>query len=65
MRKAGASAFFEMGPGNVLSNLGRRVDRDAQMIDLFDESQWHELILAGPPLEPAEIRPGGSEVVAP
>ena len=64
MRKAGASAFFELGPGHVLSNLGRRVDRDAQMIDLFDESQWRELILAGPPLESTEIQPSGIEVVA-
>ncbi len=64
MRRAGASAFLELGPGHVLSNLARRVDRDAQMIDLFDEAQWHELILAGPPLEPAEIRPSGIEVPA-
>lgn len=64
MRKAGASAFFELGPGHVLANLGRRVDRDAQMIDLFDESQWRELILAGPPLEPAETGAAGTEVVA-
>ncbi len=48
MRRNGANAFFEMGPGNVLSNLSRRVDRDAQIIDLFDETQWRELILAGP-----------------
>ena len=63
MRRAGASAFLELGPGHVLSNLGRRVDRDAQMIDLFDESQWRELILAGPALDHSEIRPGGIEVV--
>ncbi len=48
MRRAGATSFFEMGPGNVLSNLSKRVDRDAQMIDIFDESQWHDLILEGP-----------------
>lgn len=64
MRKAGASAFLELGPGRVLSNLGRRVDRDAQMIDLFDESQWRELILAGPPLDPTHMLPNGGEVVA-
>lgn len=64
MRKAGASAFLELGPGHVLSNLGRRVDRDAQMMDLFDESQWRELILAGPPLDPIEFRPGDTEVAA-
>jgi [acyl-carrier-protein] S-malonyltransferase len=55
MRRAGASAFLEMGPGSVLSNLSRRLDRDAQMIDLFDESQWRDLILAGPPLTPPPI----------
>jgi [acyl-carrier-protein] S-malonyltransferase len=55
MRRAGASAFFEMGPGHVLSNISRRVDRDARIIDVFDESQWRELILAGPPLEPREL----------
>lgn len=54
MRRAGATAFFEMGPGNVLSNLSRRVDRDAQIIDIFDESQWAELILESPATSPAE-----------
>jgi [acyl-carrier-protein] S-malonyltransferase len=43
MRRAGVSTFFEVGPGNVLSNISRRVDRDAQIIDIFDESQWLEL----------------------
>ena len=52
MRRAGASAFFELGPGNVLSNLSKRLDRDAQMVDVFDESQWRELIVA-PRAEPA------------
>lgn len=56
MRSAGASAFFEVGPGHVLGNISRRVDREAQFIDIFDESQWHDLILAGPPLEPREVR---------
>lgn len=55
MRRAGASAFFEVGPGNVLSNLSRRVDRDAQIIDIFDESQWSELILESPTVEPETI----------
>jgi [acyl-carrier-protein] S-malonyltransferase len=52
MRRAGASAFFEVGPGNVLANIGKRLDRDAQIIDIFDETQWRDLILEGPPLEP-------------
>lgn len=55
MRRNGANAFFEVGPGNVLSNLSRRVDRDAQIVDLFDESQWRELILAGPEITPTTI----------
>jgi [acyl-carrier-protein] S-malonyltransferase len=50
MRRGGASAFFEVGPGHVLGNISRRVDRDAQIIDIFDEAQWRDLILAGPPL---------------
>jgi [acyl-carrier-protein] S-malonyltransferase len=53
MRRAGATAFFEMGPGNVLSNLSRRVDREAQIIDIFDESQWAELILESPAAAPS------------
>ena len=48
MRRAGAVAFFELGPGNVLSNLSRRVDRDAQIIDVFDETQWADLVLDRP-----------------
>jgi [acyl-carrier-protein] S-malonyltransferase len=55
MRKAGASAFFEMGPGHVLGNISKRVDRDARFIDIFDESQWHDLILAGPALDPVAV----------
>ncbi len=55
MRRAGASAFFEVGPGHVLGNISKRVDRDAQIIDIFDESQWRDLILAGPELEPKII----------
>ncbi len=51
MRRAGASAFFEMGPGHVLGNLGKRLDREAEIIDIFDESQWRELVLSGPVAE--------------
>jgi [acyl-carrier-protein] S-malonyltransferase len=64
MRRAGASAFFEVGPGHVLSNISRRVDRDAEMIDVFDESQWRELVLAGPRLDPAELRAAPGEAAA-
>ncbi len=60
MRRAGASTFFEMGPGHVLANICKRVDRDAEIVDLFDESQWRELILAGPPLAA-----GATQVAAP
>jgi [acyl-carrier-protein] S-malonyltransferase len=45
MRRQGASAFVEVGPGHVLGNISRRVDREANIIDIFDESQWQELIL--------------------
>lgn len=48
MRRAGAVAFFELGPGNVLSNISRRVDRDARIIDVFDESAWADLMLDDP-----------------
>ena len=66
MRRAGATSFFEMGPGNVLSNLSKRVDRDAQMIDIFDESQWRELILEGPLLtDPAPPDPSTKEIARP
>jgi len=54
MRKQGASTFFEVGPGHVLSSLAKRVDRDAQVIDIFDESRWQELIITQPPLESDE-----------
>lgn len=64
MRSAGASAFFEVGPGHVLGNISRRVDREAQFIDVFDESQWHDLILAGPPLEPRDVRAQPDKVAA-
>lgn len=65
MRSGGASAFFEVGPGHVLGNISKRVDRDAQFIDIFDESQWRDLILAGPPLEPREARAEPDRVAAP
>jgi [acyl-carrier-protein] S-malonyltransferase len=52
MRRAGVVAFFEVGPGNVLSNISKRVDRDATIIDIFDESRWSELVLE----DPARIR---------
>jgi [acyl-carrier-protein] S-malonyltransferase len=48
MRRAGAVAFFEVGPGNVLSNISKRVDREAKIIDIFDESQWTELVFEDP-----------------
>ena len=48
MRRAGAVAFFEVGPGNVLSNLSKRVDREARIIDIFDESQWSEHVFEDP-----------------
>ncbi len=57
MRRAGAVAFFELGPGNVLSNLSKRVDRDARIIDVFDESQWADLVLDEP--RPAVISAAG------
>lgn len=60
MRKAGASAFFEVGPGHVLSNLTKRLDRDARMIDIFDDSQWAELAPLLPPLEVRTIQTGGA-----
>ena len=55
MRKAGTSAFFELGPGNVLSNISKRLDRNARMIDIFDESQWQDLVAQMPPLEPSAV----------
>lgn len=55
MRRAGASAFLEVGPGHVLGNISKRLDRDAQFIDIFDESQWRDLILAGPALDPVVV----------
>lgn len=55
MRKAGAQAFFEVGPGNVLSNIARRLDRDAKVIDIFDESQWEIVAPMLPPLDSITI----------
>lgn len=45
MRRAGVSTFFELGPGHVLANISRRVDRDAEIVDIFDESQWADLVI--------------------
>lgn len=58
MRKMGASAFFELGPGHVLSNISRRLDREAKMVDIFDDAQWAELAPTLPTIEPTEIRLG-------
>jgi malonyl CoA-acyl carrier protein transacylase len=48
MRRAGVVAFFEVGPGNVLSNISKRVDREAKIIYIFDESQWADLVFEDP-----------------
>ena len=45
----------QLGPGHVLGNIGRRLDRDARIIDIFDESQWRDLILDGPAIEPTVV----------
>jgi [acyl-carrier-protein] S-malonyltransferase len=55
MRKQGASAFFELGPGHVLSNISRRLDREARMIDIFDDAQWEELLPSLPEIVPTEL----------
>jgi malonyl CoA-acyl carrier protein transacylase len=57
MRRAGITAFLELGPGNVLANISKRLDRDAQIIDVFDDTQWRELVLTMPPAEPLEPDP--------
>lgn len=51
MRGAGVNAFMEAGPGNVLSNLSRRLDRDAQFVDVFDDAQFRDLVLGQPSIE--------------
>jgi [acyl-carrier-protein] S-malonyltransferase len=56
MRKAGVSTFFEVGPGNVLSNISRRVDRDAQILDIFNDEQWADLIASQPTIIEAKAR---------
>jgi [acyl-carrier-protein] S-malonyltransferase len=56
MRRGGASAFFEVGPGHVLGNISRRLDREARFIDIFDESQWRDLLVDAPEIAP-EIAP--------
>jgi [acyl-carrier-protein] S-malonyltransferase len=65
MRNAGASAFFEVGPGHVLGNISRRVDRDAKFIDIFDESQWRDLIPSDGSAEPRSVRAAQDTVIAP
>lgn len=60
MRKQGASTFFEVGPGHVLSNLSRRLDREAKMIDIFDDAQWLELAPTLPLIERSEETTDGS-----
>jgi [acyl-carrier-protein] S-malonyltransferase len=57
MRRAGAQTFFEVGPGHVLANLAKRVDKDAQVFDPFDETQWQELIIALPPFDGEQQAP--------
>jgi [acyl-carrier-protein] S-malonyltransferase len=54
MRRAGADAFVELGPGHVLANISRRVDRNAEILDVFEDPTWQELIL----------EPSGSEAPA-
>ena len=56
MRKAGASAFFEVGPGHVLANITKRLDREARMIDIFDDAQWIDLAPLLPKSESVETR---------
>ena len=55
MRRAGVSTFFEVGPGHVLANISRRVDRDADIVDMFDESQWMELMVEEPATDGVSI----------
>lgn len=44
MRRAGAQAFLEVGPGHVLGNISKRLDREARIIDIFDDSQWETVL---------------------
>ena len=44
-------AEVEVGPGHVLANITKRLDRDARMIDIFDDSQWAEFAPTLPELE--------------
>ena len=48
MRRAGVNTFFEVGPGHVLANISRRVDRNADIVDIFDEAQWMNLATEDP-----------------
>jgi [acyl-carrier-protein] S-malonyltransferase len=59
MRKAGASAFLEVGPGNVLSNITKRLDRSARVIDIFDDAQWQDLVVQMPPAAAPPARTDG------
>jgi [acyl-carrier-protein] S-malonyltransferase len=63
MRSAGASTFLEVGPGNVLGNISKRVDRDARFFDIFDESQWEDLVLDAS-VEVQELRAGRERAAA-
>ena len=36
----------------MLANISKRVDRDARMIDIFDESQWRDVMVVGTDLAP-------------
>jgi [acyl-carrier-protein] S-malonyltransferase len=60
MRRAGADRFVEVGPGKVLSNISRRVDREAQILDVFDDDRWQDLILE--PSDDAAVAPGAPRV---
>jgi [acyl-carrier-protein] S-malonyltransferase len=64
MRRAGAQSFFEVGPGNVLTNLIKRLDRDAKVIDIFDDSQW-ELLAPSLPLRDGAQAPPPADAAQP
>jgi [acyl-carrier-protein] S-malonyltransferase len=65
MRKAGAQAFLEVGPGHVLGNISKRVDRDARFIDIFDDSQWENVLPLMSKPEIVEIAADGAEATPP
>jgi [acyl-carrier-protein] S-malonyltransferase len=60
MRKAGAQAFLEVGPGHVLGNISKRVDREARFIDIFDDSQWEDVLPLASQSEIVEMAPDGA-----